>query len=332
MVNGVHGFDSRSGLRLRAEGAGVSIRGLLMKLILATLAIALFLSASSAAAQSREFIAGITTSAPRNILAEISKVDGSPVAVYPTGGNLLTGMVMRTTDRVMFGVTSAGSTCSSCLVQINVNTGALTPVGPLGHAIGDLAFAGQTPASGPPFTLYGYDPASGNMYTLNTTTGAATLLGATGVASPSGGGIAFGNGAKLFLSNKNDNGQTYTVDLTNGAASPAVVLNGSPCRLGGAAGCPVFASDTDPTATPSSAFNVGSQGDTAGGGFFLLRQGGGGALTPYSSDVTATLTALAFYNPPPAPVPTLGGWGFAAFAVLLAGLGMMAMRLHRVKQ
>jgi uncharacterized delta-60 repeat protein len=84
----------------------------------------------------------------------------------------------------LYGVDS-----SSDLDSINPTTAAVTPVGPLGTTVNSLAFSPQG-------TLYG---ANDSLFTISTSTGAATLVGSLGGPS-SDGDLAFDNEGNLFLS------------------------------------------------------------------------------------------------------------------------------------
>ena len=67
-------------------------------------------------------------------------------------------------------------------------------------------------------TLYGLGKLDGNLYTVNTTTGATTLVGNTGVSvgSPLG-GLTFGPGGVLFASLDD---KLYQLNAATGLATP----------------------------------------------------------------------------------------------------------------
>jgi sugar lactone lactonase YvrE len=119
----------------------------------------------------------------------------------PAPGKALSGLAFRSnTD--LFASTVAGFGGTSTLIRINPDTGALiATVGPITVggvpiSIGDLSFQ---PGTG---VLYGLrsneDPAKlgGRLYTIDTTTGVATLVGSTGAVV--GGGIAFAPDGTLY--------------------------------------------------------------------------------------------------------------------------------------
>jgi hypothetical protein len=97
---------------------------------------------------------------------------------------------------------------SSTLYQIDPTTGGLTSVGSASFTYADF---GSTLAG-----LYGLD-ASGNLYSVSSTTGASTLLGSTGLSTSSGNfSLSNGSGTLYFAGN---NGDLYTLNTANGAAS-----------------------------------------------------------------------------------------------------------------
>src|SRR5690349_14071802 len=94
------------------------------------------------------------------------------VGANPQG---LTGLAFGA-GGVLYGSTICGEGCNSNLVTINPNTGTvIATIGSIGVSIGDLAY---NPTNG---LLYGIgsntNGAGGNLYTINTTTAAATFLG-----------------------------------------------------------------------------------------------------------------------------------------------------------
>lgn len=67
--------------------------------------------------------------------------------------------------------------------------------------------------------LYGYDSSTEGLYTIDSSTGAATLVGSSGMSFPAIGGMDFdASGSTLLLS---VGGDLYTVDITSGAVTAA---------------------------------------------------------------------------------------------------------------
>src|SRR4029079_13697798 len=102
----------------------------------------------------------------------------------------MTGMAFQPSTGVLFGSTAANVPATAAkLVTINPATGLVTVVGGFGVANGstmaDLAF---DPTSG---TLYGVGTNGGaHLYSINTTTGAATIIGSSGLRVTNGRGLA----------------------------------------------------------------------------------------------------------------------------------------------
>jgi len=82
---------------------------------------------------------------------------------------LLTGPMAALAVPVLYGTLGTGSDIST-LVQIDVTTGAVTVIGSVGHAVNGLAWDATTG------TLYGSARADAGLLTINTTTGAGSLV------------------------------------------------------------------------------------------------------------------------------------------------------------
>ena len=121
---------------------------------------------------------------------------------------------------VMFGV-SFPATGADSLYLIDPNTGATTLVGSTGVFLNALQFgpdgttlyaAGGSPGCGPP----PHSTACNTLYTINTTTGAATFVG-TGTYNSSG-DLEFNNSLYLTSATSSTD-QLFTVDPTTGAGT-----------------------------------------------------------------------------------------------------------------
>jgi hypothetical protein len=132
-----------------------------------------------------------------SLVQDIGPLNDVAGANYP-----ITGMAFNPVTGVLFGSTGNAGTVDALLVTINPANARVTVVGPFN--------AGPTNSGGTPATmadlafdsagkLYGVASIGGpNVYSINTTTGQATLVGANGVStSTSGGGLAI-NSAGLF--------------------------------------------------------------------------------------------------------------------------------------
>ncbi len=99
--------------------------------------------------------------------------------------------------------------------KVDTSTGAVTLVGNAGVTLTDIAFA----ANG---ALYGID--FNNLYSINTTNGHATLIGAMGGSGSNGyNALVFGTNGVLYTA-ANNSSELYTVNTTTGAASNLISL------------------------------------------------------------------------------------------------------------
>jgi hypothetical protein len=183
---------------------------------------------------------------------------------HPAGVSKLSGLAFLTSD-VLFASTINGNVgfppplsnaLTSDLLQINPSTGALVQdIGPItagGTAlqIADLAIQ---PGTG---TLFGISASSngdlsaaGNLYTINKTTGAATLVGPTGDFF---GAIAFAPNGTLYmhaadLGNMGSivNVQLKTLNPTNASTLTAIAVLDIPGALGIRSDGTIFAGNGD---------------------------------------------------------------------------------------
>jgi hypothetical protein len=184
----------------------------------------------------------------------------------------------------------------------------------IGSVAQDISFR---PSDG---KLFAYQ--NGNIYTINTTTGAATLVGSDVIGFPGGNAIAFG-GSTLYYAGS----QTlFTINQSTGGATFVVNLTFQPAFGSGAR---VPAMKFDPTTNTLWAI--------------VLSGGRGGAQTSLGTiDITTgavtfvggtqtSMDALALQPPaaPPPPtssVPSMSWPVLGGLAVLLAGLGSLLAR------
>jgi outer membrane protein assembly factor BamB len=156
---------------------------------------------------------------------------------HPAGGRIA-GLVFGP-NGTLFGSTQPsggfppppGPAGGSSLIQINPNTGALissVPIkaGGIQISIDDLA---SQPGTGSLFGIEGPTDALGNqgdLYTINSTTGVATLIGNTGVFF---GSIAFAPNGTLYMTSANENmGQQVNKALDVVNPSTAAIISSVP--------------------------------------------------------------------------------------------------------
>jgi uncharacterized repeat protein (TIGR01451 family) len=161
-----------------------------------------------------------------NSIYQVNLADGSVTSVHanypiaPAGQNSA-AQALRASDGMMFYI--AGTSGNGAVYRWNPATPATAPV-----------LLGQTGAGTPYMprlafnssgTLYGMDTNGTQLYTINTTTGAATPAGAAITGAGSGGGdMAFNpaNGVLYLVSNTN----LYTIPLAGGAATNLGAISG----------------------------------------------------------------------------------------------------------
>jgi hypothetical protein len=169
----------------------------------------LLLTAGAAGADPLVLYGGNGNDGNGGALVTINPTTGAGTLVgTPVPGRGLSGLAFLSNTE-LFGSTVSGFNGSSTLIRINPDTGALigtaVPItaGGVAISIGDLAVQ---PGTGVLFGLRSNeDPfkLGGRLYTIDPTTGVATLVGSTGAVV--GGGIAFA-----------PNGTLYQTTLLNG--------------------------------------------------------------------------------------------------------------------
>lgn len=121
-----------------------------------------------------------------------------------TGANYgVTGLAFNPITGVLYGSSSnSNATTRARLITIDINTALVTEIG--------LFNAGPVNGSGVPSTmgdiafdaagnLYGVGTIGGpQLYSINTTTGQATVIGSTGLTSTTGGGLAISSGGVFY--------------------------------------------------------------------------------------------------------------------------------------
>jgi hypothetical protein len=155
-------------------------------------------------------------------LYTISPTTGAATLVGPMSASFVSAMAFAPDRTTLYAI---GQTNSAGWVLLKVNTisGLGSVVGPTGliGAFQDMDFR---PSDG---KLFGYF--NGSIYTVSTTTGAATLVGYTG-KFPDGNGLAFSSSNILY----NANDRTLDViNQSNGSVTSSTPLTYSPAFGGG---------------------------------------------------------------------------------------------------
>ena len=153
----------------------------------------------------------------QGVLYTINAKTGAVIATIgplnDSAGNnyAMAGMRYNPINGILYGVTSDSSAFDpSYLITINPATALVTPIGPLGVVLTDVAI---DPRSG---IMYGVSGFNQKFYTVNLTTGLATQAGSTGLGFQNGGGLA--STAKGILFGV-DNFSTYSYNKTTGKAT-----------------------------------------------------------------------------------------------------------------
>jgi hypothetical protein len=168
----------------------------LVVLLVATSARAATLYASTSAGTTGELY--IINSATGAVVQDVGPLNDAVGTNYP-----ITGLAFNPINGVLYGSTGNAGTVDATLVTINPATALVTVVGAFN--------AGPTNSTGTPATmgdisftsagqLYGVATIGGpNLYSINTATGQATLVGANGVStSTTGGGLAINSGGVFY--------------------------------------------------------------------------------------------------------------------------------------
>lgn len=163
---------------------------------------------------------GRTVSAPH--LYRISPSDGSTTADVGNTGHALTALAFSP-GGVLYGSTASVDFDSGQLVVVDSTTGLATLIGPFGlgnSTLTDLSFSSLG-------TLYGVSSGDLGLFTVNTSTGAATLVGDSGWTD-SGGGVSFCPSGTLYYISQGAhvNGAFQSIDPSNGNLTTIATLSG----------------------------------------------------------------------------------------------------------
>jgi len=262
--------------------------------------------------------------------ASSGPTSGSPalVELYPSTGAVLRtvatlsaglgGLAQHPLTGVVYGVTAPGGAGTRNLVIVDLRSGALTTIGSVGlgnFGIADLAFR----ADG---TLFAWSENSDDLITINTTTGAGTIVANAGV-STRGSGIEFLADGRLLLTGNNSNGALRQVDPVTGLTTVIGTLTGATV-----AGMPVNALTLGPDgnlwASQLTAFPSGS-GGPAPTALFRFNPATA-VITPIGPGINR-MDALAWICA--APVPTTSEWLLWVLAAVLITIGAWQVSRRR---
>lgn len=139
-------------------------------------------------------------------------------------GFSITGLAYDASTRTLYGATASGSNSPNTLVTINPTTGVVSQVGigtqfTAGGTMSDIVYV---PNNG---IIYGWGQGSGNggLYTIDTSTGAATLVKAD---ASTGGGLAVNTAGSLYVTPDGTNSLFVINDKGTGTTSFVANLSG----------------------------------------------------------------------------------------------------------
>lgn len=149
-------------------------------------------------------------------LFTINRTSGavSLVGSYGVTGIFMHGLEFNTQNRRLYS-TSSGSATDAVLYELNTSTGAATAIGtmPGRRGFGSLGFNSSTGV------MYWADTTSDELYTVDLTTAAATLVGPLGIASQIGAGMAYHPTIGMLAVNNSGTDTLSVLNLSTGAAT-----------------------------------------------------------------------------------------------------------------
>jgi hypothetical protein len=225
-------------------------------------------------------------------------------AITPGFGTSTVTGIDFAADGTLFLMTSFAD---NRLYKVNPATGASTLVGSTGLPSvieGDIGF---DPTSGVLYGLYnGNNPVGNQFFTLNTSTGAATVIGTVAGDDPSG--LAFDNSGQLWVINSNVN-TTHIPTLLKVNKSNGNVLSTQSTGINLGTGHPLLGADFNPTNNQLYfAMDNGS---------FYSEDTVTGLATLVDSHGVTNATGLAFVTPEPAtPVVLLSGGAVVLWSIV----------------
>jgi hypothetical protein len=147
----------------------------------------------------------------------IDPSNGNPTLVGPIGFNRVGAMAFHPVTGILYAAAQRTADNTPVLIKIDPLTGIGTEIGPtlMGGAVSDLSFR---PSDNKLFANTLLDQNSGEqaLYTVNESSGAATLVGSQNLFFANGNGTAFTSSGTLYSATQNG---LYILNQTTGAAA-----------------------------------------------------------------------------------------------------------------
>ena len=139
----------------------------------------------------------------------------------------ITGLAFSSND-VLYGSTTSLSFAPGSLVIIDPTSAKVTLIGPFlaPGTMADLTFDPSTEK------LFGASSFGADLYTINETSGAATLVGPSGFVLTKGSALAANAEGTIYGAPAGANGQLIIYDKTTGAATTVAFFSGAPFPTG----------------------------------------------------------------------------------------------------
>jgi Ca2+-binding RTX toxin-like protein len=157
-------------------------------------------------------------------LYELNQKSGIVKRKIGSTGYSVTGLALHPRTKVLYGVTGTqDQRAPGSLIKVNKATGN-------GKLIGDEIEGTDTGAADITFTndgtLYGWSEETDDLVRINLKTGAATVVGPSGL-STEGSGISAAPNDTLFLAPEAANGDLFAIDRTDGSATSVTTMDGA---------------------------------------------------------------------------------------------------------
>lgn len=207
-------------------------------------------------------------------LYQIDITTGVATSIGPIGAASVSGMDFHPTTDVLyatgFRLSDLPNTLTSILLTIDPATGVGTEIGPTGiedSGINEFNCAGLSFRSDG--TLFCYAEGGDDLVTLDTSTGAATLVGDT-FASCCGNGIAFASDDTLFHINESE---LQTLNQSTGLAATVAQMTYPPGPLPSFDFWRINSADFSPSQTLLGSLERGFKGEPGGAGLHTFLAG-----------------------------------------------------------